>query len=102
MLHLGRGQRLGEGIGHHVVHQAINKLDGALLDNPANPVVPHIDVLHAWVVLVVTCKRDGRLIVREQSGGGCDVAKHLRDEAAKPQGLLATMRHCDILALGGG
>ena len=67
-----------------------------------NPVVPHVNVLHAQVVLVVMRKCNGRLIVREQSGGRCDVAKYLRDEAAKPQGLLATVRCCNILALGGG
>ena len=102
VLHLGRGQRLGKGVGYHVVRQAINEPDGALLDNPANPVVPHVDVLRAQVVLVVTRERDGHLIVRKQSGGGCDIAEHLRDEAAKPQGLLAAVRCCDVLALGGG
>jgi len=101
VLHLGRGQCLGGGVGHHVVHWTINKPDGALLNDPANPVVLHVDVLCAWVVLVVTHECNGRLIVREQSGGGCDIAKYLRDEAAKPQGLLASMRCCDVLAFSG-
>ena len=102
MLHLGRGQCLGEGVSHHVIRWAINEPDGALLDDPVNPVVLHVDVLRVRVVLVVARERDSCLIVGEQSGRGCDVAKYLRDEAAKPQGLLATMRRCDVLALGGG
>ena len=69
VLHLGRGQCLGEGIGHHVVHRAVNEPDGALLDNPAYPVILHVDVLHVRVVLVVACERDGCLVVGKQSGG---------------------------------
>ena len=83
VLHLGRRQCLGEDISHHVISGAIDESNGTLLDDPANPVVLHIDVLHAWVVLVVTCEHDGCLIVREQSGGGSDGAEHLGDEAAK-------------------
>jgi hypothetical protein len=62
----------------------------------------HIDVLDPQMVLVVACKCDGGLVIRKESGVGSDVAKDLRDEAAKPKGFLATMYHCDILALGGG
>ena len=102
VLHLGGGQCLGEGVSHHVVRQAIDEPDGTLFDNPADPVVPHVDVLRARVVLVIACECDGRLIVGEQSGGGCDGAENLGDEAAKPQGLLAAMRRRDVLALGGG
>ena len=102
MLHLGRGQHLGEGVSHHVICWAVNKLDGALLNNPTYPVIPHVDVLHAWVVLVVACECNGCLVVGKQSGGQCDGAKHLGDEAAKPQGFLATMCRRDVLPLGGG
>jgi len=82
VLHLGRGQRLGEGIGYHVICGAVDKPDGALLNNPADPMVSHINVLRAWVVLVVACECDGHLVVGKQSGGGCDVAEYLRNEAA--------------------
>jgi len=77
VLHLGRGQCLGEGVGHHVIRGAVDKPDGALLDDPADPMVLHINVLRARVVLVVMCERDGHLVVGKQSGGGCDVAKYL-------------------------
>jgi len=55
-------------------------------------VVLHIDVLCAQVVLVVMREHDSHLIVGEQSGGGCDVAKYLRDKAAKPQGVKDRVR----------
>jgi len=81
VLNLGRGQRLGEGVGHHVICGAVDKPDGALLDDPVDPMVSHVNVLCMWVVLVVTCKRNGCLVVGKQSGGGCDVAEYLRNEA---------------------
>ena len=65
MLYLGGGQRLGEGISHHVIRQAVNEVNGTLLNNLVNPVVPHVDVLHVQVVLVVAHECDGCLIVRE-------------------------------------
>ena len=65
MLYLGGGQCLGEGISHHVVHQAVNEANGTLLNNPVNPVIPHVDVLYVQVVLVVVREHDGCLIVRE-------------------------------------
>jgi hypothetical protein len=65
-------------------------------------VVTHIDVLGLQMVLIVVCECDSGLVIRKESGGGSDVAKDLRDEAAKPKGFLAAMCCCDILALGGG
>ena len=65
VLYLGRGQHLGKGISHHVIHWAVDKANGTLLNDPANPVVLHVDVLCAQVVLVVVCECDGCLIVRE-------------------------------------
>jgi hypothetical protein len=63
MLDFNRGKRFGKGVGDHVVRGAINKAQRALLDHPADPVVPHIDVLRVRVVLVIVRERDGRLIV---------------------------------------
>ena len=45
MLHFGRGQGLGERVGDHVVSWAINEAHGALLDDPSNEVVAHVNVL---------------------------------------------------------
>jgi len=84
VLNLGGGQCLGEGVSHHVIRGAVDKPDGALLDDPADPMVSHVNVLRARVVLVVVCERDGCLVVGKQGGGGCDVTKYLRNEAAKP------------------
>jgi hypothetical protein len=42
------------------------------------------------------------LVVGKECGGGCELAKYLRDEAVEPKGLLAAMHHHDILALSGG
>ena len=63
MLHLGRGESLGEGVHNHVVSWAINKVHGSTLDDPANEMVSHIDVLRAQMVLVVMCEGDGGLVV---------------------------------------
>jgi hypothetical protein len=66
-------------------------VDGALLDNPVDLMIMHIDVLGPRMVLMVTCECDGCLVVRKECGGGCELAEHLRDEAAKLKGLLATV-----------
>ena len=102
MLHLCRREGLGECIGDHVICGAIDKLDRPLLHDPADPVVTHIDVLGARVVLVVMHEGDGHLVVRKEGGRALDVAKHLRDEVAEPEGFLAAMHRCDVLTLGGG
>jgi len=64
--------------------------------------VAHINVLGLWMVLVVMCECDGSLVIAKECGGGSEVAKDLRDKAAKPEGFLAAMHCCDILTLGGG
>ena len=63
MFHLGRGKGLGEGIGDHVVGQAIDDTQGALLGNPSDEVVVHVDVLRARMVLVIAGERDGCLVI---------------------------------------
>ena len=45
MLHLGRWQGFCERVGDHVISGAIYEAKGALLDDPANEVVVHVDVL---------------------------------------------------------
>ena len=45
MLHLGGRQCLGEDVSHHVVSRAIDESNGTLLDNPADLVVMHVNVL---------------------------------------------------------
>jgi len=102
VLDLGRRQCLGEDIGHHVISGAVNELDGTLLDDPVDPMVAHINVLGLRMVLIVMCECDGSLVIAEECGGGSEVTKDFGDKAAKPEGFLATMRCCDVLALSGG
>ena len=102
MLYLCRGEGLGEHISDHVVRGAVNKLDQPLLHDPVDPVVMHINVLCAWVVLIVACRCDGCLVVQKEGGGALDGAKDLRDEVAKPEGFLAAMCCCNILTFSGG
>src|SRR6267142_3293521 len=64
-LHLGRGQGFCENIGHHVLSRTVHEAHMALLDDPLDEVVLHIDVLHARVILVVLGESYGRLIVTE-------------------------------------
>jgi hypothetical protein len=75
--------------------------DRTLLNNPADPVVMHINVLGLWMVLVIACECNGGLVIRKESGGGSEVTEDLRDKAAKPKGFLAAVHCCNVLALGG-
>jgi len=102
VLHFGGRQCLSEDICHHVISRAIDEAYGALLDDPVDPMIMHINVLGPWMVLMITHKCDGGLVIRKESGGVCKIAEHLRDEAAKPKGFLAAMYCCDVLALSGG
>ena len=63
MFHLGGGQHLCKCISNHVIGGAINEVQDALLDDPADPMVVHVNVLGLCVILVVTCKCDGCLII---------------------------------------
>ena len=49
----------------------------ALLDDPADEIIMHIDVLHLHVVLVVPCEGDGCLVIRKEGGGRLDGGEHL-------------------------
>ena len=59
MFHLGRGRGLSEGVGNHVVGQAIDDVQGALLNDPSDEVVLHVDVLHACMILVIAGECNG-------------------------------------------
>ena len=59
MLYLDGWQHLGERVGNHVISGAINEVQGALLNDPLDPVIVHVDVLGPGVVLVVAHECDG-------------------------------------------
>ena len=63
MLHLGRGQGLGECVCDHVISQAVDKAEGALVNHLVNKMISHINVLCACVILVIACEGDYCLIV---------------------------------------
>ena len=102
MLHLGWWQGLGKRVSNHVIGWAIYESQGALLNDPANEIIAHIDVLRARVVLVVSSEGNCCLVVREEGGGWFDGVEHLRQEASQPEGLLHAVGHCIVLTLGGG
>ncbi len=56
----------------------------ALLDDPVNEMVLHVDVFRACVVLMITHERDCCLVVREKGGGHGKWSEDLRQEAPKP------------------
>ena len=74
MFHLGGRQCLGEDVGHHVISGAVDESYVTLLNNPADPMIMHVDVLGLWMVLVVMCECDGSLVIGKESGGGSEVA----------------------------
>ena len=82
MLHFSRGECLGEGVGNHVVGGAINEVERALFDHPLDPMIAHIDMLHARVVLMIACERDGCLVVGEKGGGIPEASEDFRKEGA--------------------
>jgi hypothetical protein len=81
MLHFGGWECLSECVGHHVIGRAIIQLQCPLLNYPADPVVSHVDVLHACMVLVVVGEGNGGLVVREQDSSVLEQPKDLRQQA---------------------
>jgi hypothetical protein len=65
-------------------------------------VIVHIYVLSLGMLLVVTCEHNCCLDVRKECSWGLDWIEDFGEGATKPQALLATMRHCNVLALYGG
>ena len=53
VLHLRRGERLGEDVGDHVLGRAIDKPDRAIFNDSANEVESDVNVLAAHVVLMI-------------------------------------------------
>ena len=102
MLHFSGGERLGEGVGDHVIGGAINEAERALFDHPSDPMIAHVDMLCARVVLMIARERDGRLVVGEKSGGVPEASEDFGKEGAQPQRLLHAVRRRDVLALCGG
>ena len=56
----------------------------------------YVDVLRACVILVILHEFDGRLVVREEGGGGEFNTEDLMDELMKPNGFFHGMDNCDI------
>jgi hypothetical protein len=102
VLHFQRGKCLGEDIGNHVVGGAIYEVQSALLHHPTDPMVAHVNVLRAHVILVVARERNHGLIVGEQGDGVGEGAEKFREEALEPEALLHAMCSHDILALHHG
>ncbi len=68
MLHFSGRQGLSECVGHHIIGGAVNEVQGSLLDDPVDEVISYINMLCACMVLVVLCKGNCCLIVREKGG----------------------------------
>jgi hypothetical protein len=72
VLDLRRGERLSECVCDHVGGGAVNKAEGAPLNNPTNKMIADIDVLGPRVVMVVLRESNRGLIVRKDGGGFLD------------------------------
>ena len=69
MLDFRRGKGLCKSICHHVISRTEYKTDFAVFDDPANKIESNVNVFGVWVVLVIFCKHDCRLVVQEQGSG---------------------------------
>ena len=59
MFDFGGRERLGKGVGDHVVCRAIDERKVALANDPSNKMKTYIDVLGSGVILLVFGKGDG-------------------------------------------
>ena len=73
---------LGECVGNHVVCRAINELDFAIVNYPANEMEMHVNMFGVGVILVVFGEGNHQLIIREKCGGciGLKWPEHLTDQ----------------------
>ena len=69
MLDFRGGERLGEGVGDHVVCRAEYELNFAVVDYPAYEMEMDVDVLGARMILMVLGERDGGLVVGKEGDG---------------------------------
>ena len=60
-------------------------MEGALLNDPPDEMVAHINVLYAHVVLMITGEHDCCLVVREEGSGGLEGAEELSEETVQPE-----------------
>ena len=54
-------------------------MDFAVFDDPVNKMELNVNVFGAWVVLVIFCKCDCRLVVREQGSGLSERTENLHN-----------------------
>ena len=69
MLDFWGGERLGEGVGDHVVCRAEYEPNFAIIDYPVDKVKTNVNVFHAHMILMVFSKCNGGLIVRKEGDG---------------------------------
>ena len=87
---------LGEGVGRHLVHRAIDKFDRAGLNSVANKMITDVYVFGAGMIMSVFGKCDGRLTVGENGGGLIERREKLPNETTKPNSFLCGLRGCDV------
>ena len=63
VLHLQRGERFSQGIGHHISSGAIEEPNIPLLTDPANKMITDVDVLGTSMKKIILGNRDSTLII---------------------------------------
>ena len=61
MLRFDVGKRLGKCVGDHVIGRTINEINGTVIDDESNKMIPDVNMLCASVIRTVTGECDGGL-----------------------------------------
>jgi len=97
--YLPLGKCLGQDVCSHVVSWTVYKIDNFPHNALANEMVSNVDVLRAYVIVVINCKRERGLIVAVKGCLSDQQGEQFAYEATEPDALLRSMRSCDIFHL---
>lgn len=100
MLNFSRRKSFRKRVSDHIFSGTKYQTNLPLLDDPANEMEAHVNVLCARMVLMVLRERNGGLVVGKESRGRRERTKDFADEAAEPKCLFCGVRGGHVLALG--
>ena len=95
-------ERFCEDVHGHFVGWAILDVNTFVCNSLTDVVEAYVDMLRSCVVIIVSCKTKGSLVVTEQSNGSGDGAEERFNESSEPYAFFGCMSHGHIFSFSSG
>ena len=95
-------ERFHEDVCSHFVSWAILDVNTFVCNSLTDVVEAYVDMLRSCMVIIVSCKMKGGLVVTEQSNGSGDGAKERFDELSEPYAFFGCMSRGHVFSFSSG